>query len=66
MAVELKETIDKRREEIMDACEKLYETKAFFFCRLHFFSSFVELVDCFFFSFYSYYGKEEYGQTLRL
>lgn len=27
MAVELKETIDKRREEIMDACEKLYETK---------------------------------------
>jgi len=29
MAVELKETIDKRREEIMDACEKLYETKGF-------------------------------------
>ncbi len=27
MAVELKETIDKRREEIMDACERLYETK---------------------------------------
>ncbi len=29
MAVELKETIDKRREEIMDACEKLYETMGF-------------------------------------
>lgn len=29
MAVELKETIDKRREEIMDACEKLYETLGF-------------------------------------
>ena len=29
MAVELKETIDKRREEIMDACERLYETKGF-------------------------------------
>lgn len=29
MAVENKETIDKRREEIMDACEKLYETMGF-------------------------------------
>lgn len=29
MAVELKETIDRRREEIMDACEKLYETMGF-------------------------------------
>lgn len=29
MAVELKETIDKRREEIMDACERLYESKGF-------------------------------------
>lgn len=29
MAVELKETIDKRREEIMDACDKLYEEKGF-------------------------------------
>ncbi|MBQ9390942.1 MAG: TetR/AcrR family transcriptional regulator [Lachnospiraceae bacterium] len=29
MAVELKETIDKRREEIMDACEKLYDSKGF-------------------------------------
>ncbi len=29
MAVEHKETIDKRREEIMDACEKLYETMGF-------------------------------------
>lgn len=29
MAVELKETIDRRREEIMDACEKLYESMGF-------------------------------------
>ena len=29
MAVENKEIIDKRREEIMDACEKLYETMGF-------------------------------------
>lgn len=29
MAVEIKETIDKRREEIMDACEKLYDSKGF-------------------------------------
>lgn len=29
MAVELKETIDKRREEIMDACERLYESMGF-------------------------------------
>ena len=29
MAVEHKETIDKRREEIMDACEKLYEIMGF-------------------------------------
>ena len=29
MAVELKETIDRRREEIMDACETLYETVGF-------------------------------------
>lgn len=29
MAVELKETIDRRREEIMDACEKLYENMGF-------------------------------------
>ncbi len=29
MAVELKETIDRRREEIMDACERLYETMGF-------------------------------------
>ncbi|MCR4831968.1 MAG: TetR/AcrR family transcriptional regulator [Butyrivibrio sp.] len=29
MAVELKETIDKRREEIMNACEKLYDTMGF-------------------------------------
>ena len=29
MAVELKETIDRRREEIMDACEKLYDIKGF-------------------------------------
>ena len=29
MAVENKETIDKRREEIMDACEKLYEAMGF-------------------------------------
>ncbi len=29
MAVELKETIDRRSEEIMDACEKLYETMGF-------------------------------------
>ena len=29
MAVEHKDTIDKRREEIMDACERLYETMGF-------------------------------------
>lgn len=29
MAVEHKETIDKRREEIMDACERLYESMGF-------------------------------------
>ncbi len=29
MAVEHKETIDRRREEIMDACERLYETMGF-------------------------------------
>ncbi|MBQ6461899.1 MAG: TetR family transcriptional regulator [Pseudobutyrivibrio sp.] len=29
MAIENKETIDKRREEIMYACEKLYETMGF-------------------------------------
>ena len=29
MAVEHKETIDRRREEIMDACERLYETIGF-------------------------------------
>ena len=29
MAVEHKETIDRRREEIMDACERLYESMGF-------------------------------------
>lgn len=29
MAVEHKDTIDRRREEIMDACERLYETMGF-------------------------------------